>query len=288
MSVVAYVNGRYHIHSRASVHIEDRGFQFSDGVYEVIAVRNGRPVDETLHMDRLDYSLGQIRLPWPVAPTAFRVILREVANRNRIRAFGLLYVQVTRGSAPRNHAFPTVTKATLVVTGRPLRFAGTEDLRKGVAVITAPDLRWKRCDIKAISLLPNVLAKQAAIEAGAYETWMVDEHGLITEGSASNAWIVSEAGDLVTRHADWAILNGITRRVIVERALDLGLRFVERPFAVAEVSSAREAFLTSTTSLVKPVVKIDGQTVGEGGIGALTESLLQFYQSHMDQTDTFN
>jgi len=285
MSVVAYVNGRYLTHSRASVHIEDRGFQFADGVYEVIAVRNGRTVDEYMHIDRLDNSLRQIRLPWPVAPSALSVILREVAHRNRIRAFGVLYVQVTRGSAPRNHAFPGNTKATLVVTGRPIPVARLEEAGTGVAVITAPDLRWKRCDIKSTSLLPNVLAKQAAVEAGAYETWMVDEEGLVTEGSASNAWIVSAAGELVTRHADSAILNGITRRVIVKHALEQGLRYVERPFAVSELMRAREAFLTSTTSFVKPVIKVDGQAVGDGRAGPLTEALLHFYQTHMDHAD---
>jgi D-alanine transaminase len=190
-------------------------------------------------------------------------------------------VQITRGVAPRSHAVPVAIASSLVVTARPLPPFDREAARKGVAVITIPDIRWKRCDIKSLSLLPNVLGKQQAIEAGVFDAWMVDPDGAITEGTASNAWMVSGAGELVTRQASSAILNGITRRAVLDIAADQGCRLVERPFTVAEAKSAAEAFQTSTTSVVKPVVRIDDTVIGDGDIGPLTERLLDLYAEHM-------
>lgn len=264
--------------------MEDRGYQFADGVYEVIAVQDGRLVDEALHLDRLDRSLSETRMAWPMNPRSLRIVMREIMRRNRITGRGMLYVQVTRGVAPRNHAFPESVKSGLVVMGRWLPALDRSVMRQGVSVITTPDLRWSRRDIKSVSLLPNVLAKQRAVDHGAVEAWLVDDRGMITEGTSSNAWIVIAEGELMTRHADSAILNGITRRIIMEICSEHGARFVERAFTVDQARTAREAFLTSTTALITPVVRIDDTLVGDGEIGSLTARLLDYYLDHMVMT----
>lgn len=285
MPRVAYVNGRYLPHSLASVHIEDRGYQFADGVYEVIAVASGRLVDEEPHLDRLDRSLHELRIPTPVSSrVALRRIMREVLRRNRIDE-GSIYLQVTRGVAPRDHGFPRNAKPALVVTARRPRQSAPDLLDRGVSVITVPDIRWDRCDIKSISLLPNVLAKQKATESGAYEAWQVDEDGRVTEGSASNAWIITDAGEIVTHAPDHAILNGITRRAVRALASAEGLAMVERAFTVEEAKAAREAFLTSTTSLVTPVTRIDDTMVADGRPGPLTLKLRTLYRRHAGDED---
>jgi D-alanine transaminase len=282
MGRVAFVNGRYVPHRHAMVHVEDRGYQFADGCYEVIAVRHGRLIDEGLHLERLERSLAAVRIPWPIGRSALRIVLAEMVARNQITAFGLVYLQVTRGVAPRNHPFPPSGHSALVLTARALPVPTPAAASQGVAVITIPDLRWRRCDIKSIALLPNVLGKQTAIERGAYEAWMVDSDGLVTEGTVSNAWIVTRDGVLVTRPDDAAILGGITRAVVLGLAEGLQMRCECRGFSVDEARGAAEAFLTSTTSLVKPVIAIDGTTVGTGGIGPLTSRLLQAYLEHID------
>ncbi len=278
MSRVAYVNGQYVPHRQAAVHVEDRGYQFADGVYEVIAVSNGAFVDEEAHYDRLDRSLSELSIDRAMGRIALRTVLREVVRRNRVRD-GIVYLQITRGVAPRDHAFPQLALPSLVVTARsqaPKRAAR----ESGIEVITVPDVRWKRRDIKSISLLPNVLAKQAAVEAGVYEAWMVDDDGSVTEGSATNAWIVTADKELVTRKADETILDGITRRTVRDLAVAEGYRFVERPFTVEEAQAAKEVFLTSTTSWVMPVVAIDGNSVGNGAPGELTRALQALYSDH--------
>lgn len=277
MSRFAYVNGQYLPHRSALVHVEDRGYQFSDGVYEVIATVGGRLVDEEAHLDRLDRSLAALQMRWPMSRTALRAVLREFIRRNRLTGFGAVYLQITRGVAPRNHAFPKGVDPVLVMTAKSLPPFDMTAARRGVRVITLHDDRWRRPDIKSVSLLPNVLAKQRAIEAGAFEAWLVDDRGLITEGTASNAWIVTGAGELLTHSADRAILNGITRCAVLELAAAHGVRFVERAFGVEEAKTASEAFLTSTTSWVKPVVRIDDALVGEGRIGPVSERLLAYY-----------
>lgn len=282
MARIVYVNGRYVDYADATVHVEDRGYQFSDGVYEVVAVHRGAMVDEARHLDRLERSLAELRMAAPVGRRALAVILREVLRRNRIAGSGMVYVQVTRGVAPRNHAFPKGVRSALVVLARPIPAPDPAAARAGVAVITIPDIRWQRRDIKTVSLLPNALGRQQAIEAGAYDAWMVEADGTVTEGTASNAWIVTADGELVTRRPDHVILNGITRRAALDIVAARGIRLVERPFTVAEAKAAAEAFLTSTTSLIKPVVRIDGQPVGDGAVGPVTESLLALYLRHMD------
>jgi D-alanine transaminase len=281
MSRFAYVNGCYVPHGEAAVHIEDRGYQFADGVYEVIAVHQGTLVDEEGHMERLDRSLGELDIAWPMSRRALATVMGEVVRRNRIRD-GIVYLQITRGVAPRNHAFPTDIEAAVVMTARHTRPFDVDNNSRGIDVVTIDDIRWKRCDIKTISLLPNILGKEIAARAGAYEAWMVGADGRVTEGTSTNAWIVTSDGELLTRQTDNAILSGITRAAVIEAAAEAGIQLVERPFTVEEAKSAREAFLTSTTSFVKPVVKIDGQAIGNGHIGTLTARLLDLYRAHMD------
>jgi D-alanine transaminase len=272
MARYAYVNGRYVDHRDASVHIEDRGYQLADGVYEVVGVRDGRLVDEGPHIDRLDRSLRELRIDWPISRAALSFVMRELMRRNRLRD-GLIYMQVTRGVARRDHAFPTVpVKPALVLTTKNSKRAEA-DPGAGIAVKSQPDIRWERCDIKTVALLPNVLAKQAARESGAYEAWLVDKDGCVTEGASTNAWIVTKDGELVTRQTDNGILAGITRHTLKSLCNALQLKFVERPFSLAEAKTAQEAFITSATSFVTPVVKIDGDTVGDGKVGPMARRL---------------
>jgi len=274
VSRIAYVNGRYVPHRDASVHVEDRGYQFADGVYEVCEIHGGKLVDEKRHLDRLGRSLGELRIDWPLSREALRVVLREVVRRNRVRD-GLVYFQVTRGVARRDHAFPKEpVRPSLVVTARSSDPHANDALaEKGIAVVTCPDNRWERVDIKTVGLLPNVLARQAAIEAGAKEAWFVDAGGHVTEGASTNAWIV--AGDkVITRPADDnAILRGVTRTTIIDMLAARGLTLEERAFTVAEAQKAREAFMTAATSVVMPIVRIDGVAVGEGRPGPVALGL---------------
>lgn len=283
MSRIAYVNGRYLPHRHAMVHIEDRGYQFSDGVYEVCEVRAGRLVDERRHMQRLARSLDALKIPAPMSYPALGVILRETVRRNRVRD-GIVYLQITRGVARRDHGFPASgTRPVLVVTARRLDFEQNEKIAaQGVAVITLPDNRWERVDIKSISLLPNVLAKQAAREQGAREAWFVDKQGRVTEGASSNAWIVSRDGKLLTRALDHSILQGITRTVLIDVIKSQGLQLEERAFTVEEAYAAREAFLTSASQIVMPVVQIDGRPVGNGAPGLLATALRRDYHRHAE------
>ncbi|MBS0539486.1 MAG: D-amino-acid transaminase, partial [Proteobacteria bacterium] len=272
MARYAYVNGRYVDHRHASVHIEDRGYQLADGVYEVVGIRDGKLIDETLHIDRLDRSLKELRIGWPVARSTLGFIIRELMRRNNLRD-GLVYMQVTRGVARRDHAFPTtpVTPALVITTKNTKRLDA--DPGPGIAIKSHPDIRWERCDIKTVALLPNVLAKQAARESGAYEAWLVDDKGCVTEGASTNAWIVTNDGELVTRQTDNGILAGITRHSLKTLANSMQLKFVERPFTLAEAKKAKEAFITSATSFVTPVVKIDGEAVGDGKVGPTARRL---------------
>src|SRR5712691_4882382 len=279
MSRVAYVAGQYLPHRQAAVHIEDRGFQFADGVYEVIAVKGGHLVDEGLHLVRLNRSLGELRIAAPIGDAALKIVIREIIRRNGVDT-GIVYLQITRGAAPREHAFPKAAKPTLVVTARRSRPPDPRLGEAGIAVITIPDIRWQRCDIKSVALVANVLGKQAAREKGAYEAWQVDRAGQVTEGTSTNAWIVTADDTVVTRAADTAILNGVTRLAILDIIRREGYRLVERPFTVAEAKAAREAFLTSTTADLLPVVRIDDSPVGDGRPGPLGEKLRAAYFAH--------
>lgn len=281
MARYAYVNGRYLPHGDAAVHIEDRGYQFADGVYEVVTILDGRAVDEEPHLDRLERSLRELRIAWPVSRAVLKMICRELVTRNSLRD-GLVYMQITRGIAPRQHAFPTnPVKPALVMTTKRMTFTGARKFIDGVKVITIPDDRWRRCDIKTINLLANCLGKQRAEEQGAYEAWQIDRNdGSITEGTSSNAWIVTADGTLVTRPPGCDILNGITRRTILAIAEQAGLAFSERAFDLAEAIAAQEAFVSSATSFVTPVVQIDDHMIGDGKPGPLCRTLLDKYQRH--------
>jgi D-alanine transaminase len=279
MSRVAYVGGQYRPHRQAAVHIEDRGYQFADGVYEVIAVVAGHLVDEEPHLKRLHRSLGELRIPMPMTDAALKLILREVIRRNDVDT-GIVYIQVTRGTAPREHAFPKTAKPTLVVTSRRTRPPDPRLGNEGIAVITIPDIRWQRCDIKSVALVANVLGKQQAREASAYEAWQIDAEGRITEGTSTNAWIVTADDAVITRAPDRSILNGVTRLAVFDIIAREGYRLVERPFTVEEARTAREAFLTSTTADLLPVVRLDGEPVGDGKPGPLSRKLRAAYLAH--------
>lgn len=283
MSRIAYVDGTYRPHRDAAVHIEDRGYQFADGVYEVIAVRGGRLIDEALHFARLQRSLGELRIEGALGEAPLKVVMREIARRNCV-VDGIVYLQITRGIAPRDHAFPKSARPVVVVTARRARAQDPKLARDGVSVITIPDIRWQRCDIKSVSLLPNVLGKQQAREAGAYEAWQVDAEDRVTEGTSTNAWIVTGDNLVVTRAADHAILNGVTRQALIAVIRREGYDLAERPFTVAEAKAAREAFLTSTTADLLPVVAIDGQPVANGVPGLLSEKLRGAYLRHVAET----
>lgn len=286
MSRIAYVNGRYVRHADAAVSIDDRAFLFADGIYEVIEIFGGRLIDEAAHLERLARSARELRLTVPVGEGALRLILRELVTRNRV-AGGHIYLQVTRGAAKRDHFFPGPGTPCALVA-----FAHSSDpaaaaakARAGVKVISLPDIRWKRPDIKSTSLLPNVLAKQQARDAGAYEAWLVDEDGFVTEGSSSNAWIVDANGVLVTRPADSGILRGITRARLFEIVAAQGLRIEERRFTVEETKTAREAFITGATTLVLPVVAIDGAKIGSGAAGPVALALRAAFHDHAPASD---
>ena len=283
MSRIAYVAGQYLPHRQAAVHIEDRGYQFADGVYEVIAVVGGHLVDEAPHLARLHRSLAELRIAAPMADAALKIVIREIVRRNSVDT-GIVYIQVTRGVAPREHAFPKAATPSLVVTARRTRPPDPRLGDAGIAVITLPDIRWQRCDIKSVALVANVLGKQQAREAGAYEAWQVDRTGWITEGTSTNAWIVTADGAVVTRAADSAILNGVTRLAIFDIMRREGYRLVERPFTVEEAKGAREAFLTSTTADLLPVVRIDETPVGDGRPGPLALKLRAAYYAHAAAT----
>lgn len=280
MSRVAYVNGLYLPHRRAAVHVEDRGFQFADGVYEVIAVKNGNFIDDGPHLDRLDRSLRELEIAPPMSRAALRVVMAEMLRRNRI-GDGILYIQMTRGVARRNHPFPEADDTSVVMTARNEPPQDARLAENGVEVISIPDIRWKRCDIKSVSLLPNILGKQAAHRAGAFEAWQINEQGFVTEGTSTNAWIVDASGRLCTPPIDQQILSGITRRRILKLAAAEGIEFTERPFTLKEAQSAREAFITSATTLVLPVTTIDDVVIGNGKPGSFTRKLRQHYLAFM-------
>jgi D-alanine transaminase len=283
MSRIAYVNGRYLPHAQAAIGIEDRGFQFADGVYEVCEVRGGRLVDERRHMARLDRSLRELRISRPMSASALSVVMHETVRRNRVRD-GIVYLQVTRGAARRDFPFPAAgTVPSVIVTARSSDREKLENAAlEGIAVVTVPDIRWQRVDIKSVALLPNVLAKQAARDKGGKEAWLVDAQGRITEGASSNAWIVTRDGKLVTRPLGNDILPGITRSVVIDVSKAQGLAFEERAFTVEEAYAAREAFVTSASQIVMPVVSIDGRTVANGAPGLLSAALRREYHHHAE------
>jgi D-alanine transaminase len=275
---VAYVNGRYLPHGQAGVHIEDRALQFGDGIYEVLNILGGQPTDEEPHLGRMERSLRELGIAMPMGRAALKLVVREMIARNRM-ADCFLYLQVTRGAVKRDHVPPANgPRPTLIMTMRGQDAAGlAQRLEKGIAVSTQPDIRWGRCDIKTVNLLPNLLAKQAAKKAGAFEAWLVDDDGYVTEGSSTTAWIVDGAGTLITRDLTNAILPGVTRQIMLQAASETQMKVEERKFTVAEARAAREAFLSSATGAAVPVVAIDGHKIGDGAPGPLTKRIRDLY-----------
>jgi D-alanine transaminase len=277
---IVYVNGRYLPHGQASVHVEDRGFQFADGVYEVCEVRHGRVIDEERHLARLSRSLRELRIAAPMNHACLRIVLSEVLRRNRVRS-GLVYIQVTRGVARREFVFPDPDIApTLVVTARSVDPSKGERIaEEGIAVVTVPENRWQRVDIKTTGLLPNILAKMQAKSEGGKEAWFVDGEGYVTEGGSSNAWIINRGDVLITRPAETGILRGVTRTTLLDLARQEGLTVEERGFTVEEAKSAKEAFITSATTIVTPVIRVDSTLIGEGKPGPLVKRLRTRFHS---------
>lgn len=278
---VAYVNGRYLPFAAAGVHIEDRALQLGDGIYEVFSVQDGAPLDEEPHLDRMERSLRELGMPMPIGRAALKLVVREMIAINRMPN-GFLYLQVTRGAVKRDHVPPADgPRPTLIMTMRLQDMAGLQRrMEQGIAISTQPDIRWGRRDIKTVQLLPNLMAKQAAKKAGAFEAWLVDDEGFVTEGASTNAWIVDQNGAIITRDLSNAILPGVTRRVMLEAAAQAQMKVVERKFTVAEALAAREAFITSATGAAVPVVSIDGQSVGNGVPGPVTQRLRDLYAAH--------
>ena len=278
MSRVAYVNGRFVPKSEAVVHIEDRGYQFADAVYEVWALFGGKLADPDGHFARLERSLAELRIPMPMSAKALTLVLKETVRRNRVDE-GMVYLQVSRGVAPRDHAFPAAgtPPAVVITVSRVDREVSEARAARGVSVVTTPETRWGRCDIKTVGLLPNVLAKQKAREVGAVEAWYVDDLGLVTEGASSNAWIVDADGILRTRDTNANILRGITRSTLLSVIQREGMEVDERPFTPADAVAAREAFITGAGTLVLPVVAVDGKKVGEGRAGPVATKLRRLY-----------
>ena len=279
MSRIVYVNGRYVPYAQAAVHAEDRGFQFGDGIYEVCEVRGGRLIDEARHMQRLARSLGELKIAAPMSAAALGHVMREVIRRNRVKD-GLVYLQVTRGASPREFLFPADAEPTVVCLARPMATAGLDARAlEGIAVKSMPDIRWQRCDIKTVMLLPACLAKEAARQDGAREAWFVDADGFVTEGASSNAWIVDAGGAVITRQLGSAILPGVTRATLRDVLAGEGMTLIERPFRLDEAYAAREAFITSATQTVMPVVRIDGRAIADGKPGPVAQRLrLNFHQ----------
>ena len=279
MSRIAYIDGVYQPLNMPGILVEDRGYQFADGVYEVCAIRSGKLLDEARHLDRLDYSLAALDMPPPMSRAALQQVMRETLRRNRVRD-GILYMQVSRGVAPREHMFNPDLKPVLVITARPIAAdRRAQIMKKGISVVSVPDQRWARCDIKSISLLPNVLARQSARNAKVQEAWQIDGQGMVTEGAATNAWIVDAKGVLRTRPASHEILNGIVRQVLLDCVADLGMKFEEKPFSLKEALAAKECFSTASTMSVFPVIDIDGQKIGAGKPGEVAKMLSDAYDA---------
>ncbi len=277
MSRIAYVNGQYRPLSEPLIEVEDRGYQFADAIYEVWGVEKGALLDNEGHFARLERSLGELKIKPPFSRVALMTILKEVQRRNRLRD-GLLYLQVSRGVAPRDHAFPVYVRPVVVITAKRVDPALVATrAATGIAVVSVPETRWARCDIKSVGLLPNVLAKQAAREAGAFEAWFVDADGFVMEGTSSNAWIVDSAGVLRTQPLSNRILHGVTRATLMRIAAEHQMKVEERPFTLAEALAAREAYISSATNAAIPVVRIDGRQIGDGKPGPVARALRDAY-----------
>ena len=284
MPRIAYVNGTYTRAAEAAVSIDDRGYLFADAVYEVWSVFDGQLADLDGHLNRLERSLREIRIDMPMPRTSLLVVLNEVVRRNRIRE-GMVYLQISRGVAPRDHVFPVDVKPAVVITAKPVdREAAAHKAEQGIKAISAPDIRWGRCDIKTIGLLPNVLAKQQAKEQGAGEVIFVDREGYVSEGGSTNVYMVGHDGVIRTRSLTANILPGVTRHNLLSVIADSGLEIREDPFTLDDAKAAKEVFISAATSLVMPIVAIDGQKIGNGTPGPIALALRDFYIDYARRT----
>ncbi len=287
MPRLAYVNHAFVPLDRAAVHVEDRGFQFADGIYEVCAVLNGQLLDWPLHLDRWTRNLSALLIPAPMSAAALTLVARRLIALNGFRD-ALLYIQVTRGEARRDHPFPADAQPTLVMTVRRFDFAARVPQQAvGVKVTSVTDQRWGRCDIKTVALLPNVLAKQTARLAGSFEAWFVSNDGVVAEGGSTNAWIVDAAGTVITHPLSARILPGIMRASLLRLAHAAQIKVEERPFTLAEAQGAAEAFLTSTTAPCLGIVEIDGVKVGGGRPGPVTRRLGELLWAEIERQTGF-
>jgi D-alanine transaminase len=284
LPIICYNNGIYRQIGQSVTHVQDRGYQFSDGVYEVIHYINDRGVDEKWHLERLDYSLSQLNIDWPCSKNAMRQLIFQVIRKNRLKTCNI-YISITRGTPfVRDFIFRTKNnqqKNKSILNIIPYRHkAISEKVRsQGISVITTADKRWGRCDIKAISLLAPSMAKQMAINMGADDVLFVDKDGFVTEGSSCNVFIVTKNGELITADASNAILKGITRTRIIELATANGIKVIERQFTTTEAQNASEAFITRTTGFVIPITKINNVIIGDGLAGEVSKKLLQLYEN---------
>lgn len=285
MAKISYVNGEYTLHRDASVHIEDRAYQFADGVYEVVLLQNGIMIDGKQHFERLERSLKGLRIDTPLSTSSLKIIIKELTRRNRCKD-AMVYIQISRGVAKRDHAFPTKTVPSVVITLSPFKLPDSSKTTKGKETITTPDIRWKRADIKSVSLLPNILAKQQAVEANCIEAILVNDKGEITEGSSTNVFMVNGKGTIITHPTTEQILGGITRSTLVKLARDNGITVEERAFTVDEAINAKELFITSTTKGAYPISAIDGKTINNGMVGEVVKKLQILYKDYINQQIT--
>lgn len=286
MSQIIFLNGQFVPYDKALVHVEDRGFQFSDGVYEMIAIHKGFTVDGIPHFQRLERSLSELEIPAPLSRLEIADVIRELLRRNEVEN-GTVYIQITRGVARREQVFPEqpINPTTVIMT-RPFRFpAPEEEAFQACRVITMPDMRWARCDIKSISLLGNCLAREYARRAGAFEAVMFDRDGLVTECAAANVWIVTPDDELWTRHLDNAILGGICRKMTLDLLRGEGITARQQPFTVEQMMGAGEVFLTTTIPMIKAVGRVDDRPIGDGNIGPVTRKLLEAYRARVFAID---
>lgn len=283
MGRFSFVNGLYVRHAEAGIHIDDRGYQLADGIYEVVPVEEGVPIDLKPHFERMHYSLGALKIDAPFSDRSLIVHILELIQRNKVKR-GIVYIQITRGIAPREHKFPhKKILPSIIITTKEMALVPQQWREEGVKIISIPDERWARCDIKSISLLPNVLGKQKAAEAGAYEAWQIDSDGYVTEGTSSNAWIVTRGKEIRTHPLNSDILGGIVRKMAMEIAKKEGLSFIETPFFMVEALAAEEAFLSSSTNGILPISTIDGHKIGRGCAGPITQQLANLYKQHVDR-----
>ena len=276
MSRIVFLNGEYKDYNVSLVHVEDRGYQFADGVYEVFSVKNGKLVDYTGHIDRLSRSLNEIKIKYPINVRSILFHMRNIIKKNLI-VDGLIYLQITRGVAKRDFKFPNDIDSTITIIGNNIPSDDYEKaFEKGINVVTTKDLRWKRVDIKSLNLLAPVLAKQFANENNAQEAWLIDDDGFITEGSSSNAWVLI-GKTVFTRPVSSSILNGITRKTLIKGLNKHGYKFKEKKFSINDIRKSREAYITSATQYVMPVIKVDNKEIGEGKVGKFAKIFKDIY-----------